>query len=185
MNQAIARTITGGDFFSANVHADGATVNIHATTLDSLLKTLRQFGYSDVLAADDTPAPVATPKKEAAAPKGKPAAAEPAPSSSTTPTAPEATAAPASTPSPEAPGKSESAAPAAAPSPASTKADAPVPDYAKVKDAVIALAKINRDLVVTTLGGFGVDHGSKLTPEQYAPFIEAANKAMAEQVAHA
>lgn len=184
MNQAIAQgnIVGSGDHFSAHVHVYGAAVNIHADTLDSLLKTLKQFGYSDILAANDTP-PAAQPKKEAAAPKGKPAAAEPAPSSSTTPAAPEATAAPASSASTEAPGKSESAAPAAAPSPASTKADAPVPDYSKVKDAVIALAKVNRDLVVSTLGGFGVDHGSKLTPEQYAPFIEAANKAMAEQVA--
>ena len=179
MNQAIASQPAIADHFSASVHIFGAAVNIHATSLDSLLKTLKQFGYSDVLAANDTP-PAAQPKKEAAALKGKPAAAEPTLSSSTTPAAPAVTAPTASATSTEAPGKSESAAPAAAPSVASTPAAAPAPDYAKVKEAVIALAKINRDLVVSTLGGFGVDHGSKLTPEQYAPFIEAANKAMAD-----
>lgn len=180
MNQAIAQD---GDHFSAHFRVCGAAVDVHAATLDSLLKTLKQFGYSDILAANDTPP--AAPKKEAAAPKGKPAAAEPAPSSSTTPATPAATAAPVSSASTEAPGKSESAAPAAAPSPASTKADAPVPDYSKVKEAVLALAKVDTERVVSTLRAFGVDHANKLTPEQYAPFIEAANKAMAGQVAHA
>lgn len=66
--------------------------------------------------------------------------------------------------------------------PASGGADAPAVTYEDVTKATLALAGAKgRDAAVAVLGQFGVDHGSKLTPEQWAPYIAAATAATQAQ----
>lgn len=52
--------------------------------------------------------------------------------------------------------------------------------YSDVQRRVLDLAKHSRDDVVELLGQFGVDHGKKLTEEQWPEFIELADAKIAE-----
>jgi hypothetical protein len=56
--------------------------------------------------------------------------------------------------------------------------------YDDVTKATLALARAKgREAAVKVLGTFGVDHGSKLTPEQWAPYIAAATAALQPELA--
>ena len=51
-------------------------------------------------------------------------------------------------------------------------------EYADVQKAVASLAAARgREAVVSVFNSFGVDHGTKLTPEQWAPAVEALTAA--------
>ncbi len=63
-------------------------------------------------------------------------------------------------------------------------ADAPVLTYEDVTKATLALAAARgRDAAVAVLNTFGVDHGSKLTQDQWAPYIAAATAAREPELA--
>lgn len=85
-----------------------------------------------------------------------------------------AKAAPAPVPTPAPPPKEPAPAPNPAAAPAS---EAAAPTYDAVKQRVVALSsKKGRDAAIALLTSFGVDHGSKLKPEQYAEFIAKADE---------
>jgi len=71
-------------------------------------------------------------------------------------------------------------APAKAPEkPQAAPAEAKGPEYADVRAAALALAKAKPggNAVTTLLAEFGVDHASKLAPEQWGDFIARAQEA--------
>lgn len=159
--------LASSNSFSAHLAlAAGVAVSITADTMDKLADVVAKL--QDQPAANDTkPAkPRGTTAPEAAADnipgvKARDAEAGNAPAS----TATQASAQPAA-------GGSEAAA------------DAPRFTYDDVKNRVLALSKVRRELAVETLGAFKtvagdkVDHGNKLRLEDYAAFIAAADKAL-------
>lgn len=152
---------------SATFQYGAAVISLGAGSAAELLADLARFGI-----AGSVTAPAPAPKAEAPGKPAKAAATSAAPAS-----APAASSPPPATAVGEAPPKSESAAPAvkpsAAPAPATVSAD-----YIPVRERILALAKTpgGPDKVVALLAQFGVDHGSKLTPDQYPAVLEAAAK---------
>lgn len=52
--------------------------------------------------------------------------------------------------------------------------------YTEVSAAITAAVKTDRAAVLATLAAFGASKGPQLTPEQYAPFLAALDKALSE-----
>lgn len=82
-------------------------------------------------------------------------------------------------------GKSQSAAPAAAPAAAETKADAHAPDeapldYAVLKAAIVAVAKVNQDAAVAVLGQFGAKKGDQIAEGDRRKALAAFEAKLAE-----
>lgn len=81
-------------------------------------------------------------------------------------------------------GKSQSAAPAAAPAAAETKADAPAGeaplDYAVLKAAIVAVAKVNQDVAVAVLGQFGAKKGDQIPEGDRRKALAAFEAKLAE-----
>ena len=148
-------------------------VKIVAPELAAALETL-----AAAIAGRSADAPV-----QEAAPASPPArgrkAKDPAPSAEQ-PSAPDT----APTSEPETQPEQPSGEGKAAPTPVSTQTDAPssgepIP-YDEVRKRILDIgAKKNRDAVLELLSEFGVSGGKDLKPEQYAEFVEAADKVLA------
>lgn len=66
--------------------------------------------------------------------------------------------------------------------PQACNAEPPAYGYADVSGRVISVVqKCGRESAVALLAGFGVDHGTKLKPEQYSLFIEQADALLAKE----
>jgi hypothetical protein len=158
--------IPGADGFNATVTLpDGARITVYTENLDALLKTLSHVGYTktpitfpDIYAVGET-------KKDAAA------AAAPAPKS----------------PTPSTTAPAASSAPTTAPAPAVASPSEPArPEYDEIRVLINALAKVSLDVAKSVLAQFNdvsgkpCTHGNKLQPDDYAAFVAAANKTLAE-----
>ena len=115
-------------------------------------------------AATDSPPAKGRKAKDPAPSAEQPSAPDTAPTSDTQP----------ETPSGEA---------KADPSPASTQTDAPSVEepipYDEVRKRILDIgAKKSRDAVLELLSEFGVSGGKDLKPEQYAEFVDAADKVL-------
>lgn len=87
----------------------------------------------------------------------------------------------AATPKPDA--KTASSPSGAKPPSAAPKGDAPaVPEYAQVKERILAVAKKDREMTAAMLARFGVKNGTELLPEQYADLIAMADKVLAGEL---
>lgn len=157
--------LASSNSFSAHLAlAAGVAVSITADTMDKLAGVVAKL--QDQSAANDTK-PVKTAKAET-------------PAATTTPT-------PAPSKAPEGNASASTTTQASAPPAASgseAAGDAPRFTYDDVKNRVLALSKVRRELAVETLGAFKtvagdkVDHGNKLRLEDYPAFIAAADKAL-------
>lgn len=141
---------------SATFDFKGANITLACSSAQELLDALNRFGIQTAAANDTSTAATKAPKPPAAS------AASPTP-------------APTSAPAP---------APAAASGSASggeTKAIT----YDDVKDRVLKLSKIRRELALEVLGKFTgpngqpADHGNKVKLEDYPAFVAAADTAIA------
>lgn len=88
----------------------------------------------------------------------------------------------AAAPEPEEPVVGDAEQPSAASPPSATDADTDPVTYEDVRAAVTRLAALKgRDAALAVLDTFGVDHGSKLTEDQWAPALAALAAAAAEE----
>lgn len=147
-------------------------VKIVAPELAAALETL-----AAAIASRSAEAPM-----QEAAPASPPAkgrkAKDPAPSAEQ-PSAPDT----APTSEPETRQETPSGEAEADPSPASTQTDAPSVEepipYDEVRKRILDIgAKKSRDAVLELLSEFGVSGGKDLKPEQYAEFVQAADKVL-------
>lgn len=150
------------NWFTAHLTlAAGVSVTIHALSMTALQQVVAKL---EGPAANDTPVPTTG--------KTKP------------------TATPAPTPAPQAQPEGNAAAtppPASAPAAAGgsdAASDEPAITYDQVKDRVLKLSKISREVTLKTLGQFKgvngqpVDHGNKLQLADYPAFVKAADEAL-------
>lgn len=148
---------------SADFTFGGASIHLAMASPQELIEALAKFGIKT--AANDTPvgaAPQPTTAKEKPAATPAPTAAPAAEGNASASTGAQAGAQDANAGSGQA-------------------ADAPTVTYDQVRDRVLALSKVSKDLALETLGlftgvgGAKVDHGNKLQLHDYPAFVKAAD----------